>query len=91
MGTKNFKVYMGNSSGTGTVEKSTYPGGYILGTGTKKKYPFRSLTGSEYLEVAEANNIVMLFPQSTPFEGNEQGCWDIFGASNSETYGKFKS
>ncbi|CAG7724614.1 unnamed protein product [Allacma fusca] len=36
---------------------------------------------SGYLEVAEKNDIVMIFPQSIPFEGNPDGCWDCFDAS----------
>ena len=36
---------------------------------------------TEFLPLAEANNIVMVFPQiqSSFFQNNMFGCWDIFG------------
>ncbi|CAG7733773.1 unnamed protein product [Allacma fusca] len=39
---------------------------------------------SGYLEVAELNNIIMLFPQSIYFDGNDLGCWDVFGSTGEE-------
>ena len=39
------------------------------------------------MQVAELNNIVMLFPQSIPFPGNDPGCWDVFAATG-DNYGK---
>ncbi|CAG7825563.1 unnamed protein product [Allacma fusca] len=42
------------------------------------------VTQSGYLEVAETNDIVILFPQSIPFDGNPDGCWDAFEATGPE-------
>jgi len=34
---------------------------------------------SGFLEVAEANNIIVVFPQNVNATGNEIGCWDTYG------------
>ena len=37
------------------------------------------IENSGYLEIGEANNIVILFPQATQNELNPNGCWDWWG------------
>jgi hypothetical protein len=46
----------------------------------------RFIRGSGYLEVAELNNIVMVFPQAAKSAGKENdiGCWDTFGIGGPE-------
>ena len=36
-------------------------------------------TQAGYNEVAELNNIVVLYPQTSLIMQNPYGCWDIFG------------
>ncbi|XP_070548713.1 poly(3-hydroxybutyrate) depolymerase-like [Ptychodera flava] len=38
---------------------------------------------SGYNEVAEANNIIMIWPQAEPALGNTNGCWDWWGYTDS--------
>jgi hypothetical protein len=44
---------------------------------------------SGYLEVAEANNIVVLFPQAIKTLDNPNGCWDWWGYVTA-LYGNFQ-
>ena len=46
-------------------------------------------TRSGYLEVAEANNIVVLFPQAIKTLDNPNGCWDWWGYVTA-LYGNFQ-
>jgi len=52
----------------------------------------REFTGSEhimksgYLEVAELNNVIMLFPQSHSTPANEFACWDTYGYASRRDY-----
>ncbi|KAF0980507.1 hypothetical protein FDP41_013721 [Naegleria fowleri] len=39
-----------------------------------------------YLEHAEANNIIFVFPQVKGSSGNSNGCWDWFGYTNTQLY-----
>lgn len=48
----------------------------------RKKVGETFILSSGYLEVAEANNIIMLFPQNNPIPrpgAPNSGCWDTFG------------
>lgn len=43
---------------------------------------------TQYAEVAELNDIVILFPQSGVTVLNSKGCWDVVGFSGRPDYGK---
>ncbi|CAL8116690.1 unnamed protein product [Orchesella dallaii] len=46
-------------------------------------------TKTGYLEVAEANNIIVLFPQTSPYHHkNHMACWDFWGYLNSDFLNK---
>ena len=47
----------------------------------------RHLRFSGFLEVAEENGLVVVFPQIRTHEGNAIGCWDSFGRGNTEMKG----
>ncbi len=55
----------------------------------------RGSVGSNYIhnggfmEVAELNNIIVLFPQAKETKENRYGCWDYFGFTG-EHYGEPK-
>jgi hypothetical protein len=40
------------------------------------------VTKAGYLEAAELNNIILLFPQTVATVANPQGCWDWWGYLN---------
>jgi hypothetical protein len=49
------------------------------------------IRNSGFLEVAELNNIVMIFPQAlSSLPENEIGCWDTYGLTG-PLYGNFHS
>jgi len=59
-------------------------GRHFLGTGF--------IRHSGLLDVAEANNIVMVFPQIIPIEGtNEYGCWNFNGYLGDRDNNQFAS
>ncbi len=47
------------------------------------KYPLNA----GYLETAEANNIIVIFPQIKSSINNPNGCWDWYGYTGSD-YGR---
>jgi hypothetical protein len=48
----------------------------------------RHILNSGYLEVAEANGIIMLFPQAIRTIANPKGSWDVYGFTSGEFYGE---
>ncbi|CAL8078985.1 unnamed protein product [Orchesella dallaii] len=55
---------------------------YFHGCGEGREFKGTSfVTRSNYLEVAEANNIIMLFPQTHSTATNPTACWDVIGFS----------
>ncbi len=52
-------------------------------------YGMRYITTTGYVEMAEANNIIMLFPQAigadTNAAQNPEGCWDWWGYSDTDS------
>jgi poly(3-hydroxybutyrate) depolymerase len=43
---------------------------------------------TQYMEVAEKNNIIVLFPQTTSTLLSPAACWDWFGYTGLTTYRK---
>lgn len=39
-----------------------------------------------FLEWAAGNDLIVLFPQAAPFEGNDRGCWDFWGGTGVDYY-----
>ncbi len=65
---------------------------YVNGRADKENQPpfgMRYVTSTGYVEMAEANNIIMLFPQAvgvdTNAAQNPEGCWDWWGYSDTES------
>ncbi|MQY41119.1 poly(3-hydroxybutyrate) depolymerase [Epibacterium sp. SM1969] len=65
---------------------------YVNGLADKANQPpygTRYITTTGYVEMAEANNIILLFPQAvgadTNAAQNPEGCWDWWGYSDTES------
>jgi len=53
---------------------------YFHGCGTGRRFVNNThILNSGYLKVAEANGIIMVFPQDYDSAQNRGGCWDTFG------------